>query len=234
MPEHYTYAEQDEDSEDDPDYWSASSLASTSKDVIFQYGRRFPNYRDNSSHFPVGDELARRNEESLHDLYLQLFDDKLFQSPINPQNVLDVRAGQLGLWSKNMADMYPEAHVTGTDAQFEPDTEGRENLSFIRHSFAQDIWVLDEITQIYGKFDLIHIRVIFGSQLDLSAFYKECLEYVSLVINSANIPVISTLADTSNNARSSRFQNVMMAQDEQTVSWQGSAISFRRWKNCLV
>lgn len=176
MTDHYVYAERDEDSDDELDQWSASSLASTSKDVIFQYGRRYPNYRDNATHFPRGDELARRNEAALHDLYLCLFDDKLFQSPISPSNVLDVRAGQLGLWSKNMADIYPSAHVTGTDAQFEPDTEGRENLSFIRHSFAQDIWVLDEITQIYGKFNLIYIRGIFGSQVDFPTFYKECLE----------------------------------------------------------
>lgn len=101
--------------------------------------------------------------------------DRLYTAPIEqPKNVLDVRTGMNGLWARNMADMFPDAQITGFD-QFVPSTEGRPNLSFILQSY-NDTWILDEITQVYGKLDFIYARALFAGSEDYAEFYRQCFE----------------------------------------------------------
>lgn len=163
--------------EEEEDWTSAWSLASTSHDLVLEHGRRFPNYRYGSQHFPRGDTLAAQNEAALHNLLLYLYEDRLFTSPIeHPRNVLDIRCGQYGLWAKNMADTFSDTQVTGLDV-FMPDTEGRQNLHYILQSY-NDAWILDEVTQTHGKFDLIYARSLFAGSQNFPEFYQQCFEYV--------------------------------------------------------
>ncbi|KAK5069452.1 hypothetical protein LTR64_008133 [Lithohypha guttulata] len=163
--------------DEDVDYRSAWSLASTHADLVYEYGRRFPNYRYGSQPFARGDELASRNERVLHLLMLHLYDNKLYTAPIEDlRNVLDVRCGMHGLWARNMADLFPEAQVTGFD-QFIPDTEGRENLSFILQSY-NDSWILDEITEVHGKLDFVYARGLMAGSQNYPEFYKQCFEHL--------------------------------------------------------
>lgn len=173
MSSYGSYVPPDDD-DDATDLSSAFSLASMSADYMIEHGRHFPN-RDGSSPFPRGDDQGRANEIALHNLMFQLYDGRLYAAPIQrPRNVLDVRCGKQGLWAKNMADVYPEAQITGTDV-FPVDTEGRDNLEFIYQSY-NDQWILDEILQQYGKFDFIYARHLFATSQDYPDFYKQCLE----------------------------------------------------------
>lgn len=157
------------------DLSSVYSIASTAHDLVLEHGRQFPNYRYMSSPFPRGDRIAEEHETLLHALLLRIFDDKLYTAPIEqPRNILDVRSGQHGLWAKTVAELHEDAQVTGFDS-FTPDTEGRENLKFILQNF-NDEWILDEVTQSYGKLDFIYARSLFGSSQNYPHFYKQCLE----------------------------------------------------------
>lgn len=165
------------DSPEDEEYdlASARSLISTANDLVLEYGRRYPNYTYGSQPFPRGDEMAIRNEMSLHNFMLHLYDNKPFISDIESlKNVLDVRCGTRGMWVKNMADFYPEAQVTGLDV-FPIRPEGQENLQFIMQNY-NDQWILDEITQAHGKFDFIYARALFAGSRDFPAFYQQCFE----------------------------------------------------------
>lgn len=165
----------DMEEDDNEDRSSAWSLKSTANDLLLEHGRRFPAYRPNSSPFPRGDEIAKENEKHLENLMLHLYNDDLYTAPIEqPRNVLDVRCGHLAIWAKNMADRFPDTQVTALD-DFTPDAEGRPNLQFLLQNF-NDEWILDEITQVYGKLDLIYVKHIFGSSRDYPEFYTQCLK----------------------------------------------------------
>ncbi|KAK5093679.1 hypothetical protein LTR70_005678 [Exophiala xenobiotica] len=140
--------------DDDTDHSSAYSLASLPTEYMIEHGRHFPN-RDGLSPFPRGDDVARANELALHNLMFHL-------------------CGKQGLWAKNMADLLPEAQITGIDV-FPLDGEGRENLGFVLQSH-NDQWILDEILQQFGKFDFVYARHLFASSQDYPEFYKQCLE----------------------------------------------------------
>lgn len=161
--------------EEEYDFGSVHSLASTAHDMVEEHGRRYPNYRYGSSPFPRGDHLAEENEYALYNLTYKVYRGKLYLAPIEqPQNVLDVRCGQNGLWAKSMSDTYPDAQITGMDVTT-PKTEGRPNLEFCLQSF-NDEWILDEVLQIHGKFDFIFAQSLFGSSQDFPTFYKRCFE----------------------------------------------------------
>lgn len=154
---------------------SIYSIASTANDLVLEHGRQFPNYRYMSSPFPRGDRIAEEHETFLHNLLLCTFDSKLYTAPLeHPQNILDVRSGQQGLWVKTVAEIHEDAQITGLDV-FTPDAEGRVNAKFILQNFNDD-WILDEITQSYGQFDFIYARSLFGSSQNYPHFYKQCLE----------------------------------------------------------
>lgn len=161
--------------EDEYDLSSVRSLASTAHDMVEEHGRRYPNYRYGSSPFPRGDLLAEENEYALYNLTYKIYRGQLFLAPVaQPQNVLDVRCGQNGLWAKSMADMYPDAQITGMDVTT-PKTDGQPNLEFCLQNF-NDEWILDEVLQAHGKFDFIFAKSLFGSSQDFPAFYKRCFE----------------------------------------------------------
>lgn len=162
--------------EDDVDFSSAYSLATTPDDLVLEHGRRYQSYRYGSSPFPRGDKLAIENEEWLHRLMLFLLDDKPFIAPLvnPPRNVLDVRCGMAGYWAKLMADSYEDCQVTGLDVS-RVNNDGRANLDFLVQSY-NDEWILDEVIQAHGKFDLIYARQLFATSNDFPQFYKQCFE----------------------------------------------------------
>lgn len=163
-------------SEEEIDLTSSYSLASTANDLVLEHGRRYPNFRYASSPFPQGDEVAQQHEIALHNAILFMLHDKLFMSPIEqPRNVLDVKCGKLGLWSRNMAETYPDAQVSGMDVT-KPNFRDLENCEFVLQSFGDHPWILDEITQAYGKFDLIYGRHLFAGCTDFPLFFQQCFE----------------------------------------------------------
>lgn len=155
---------------DDESTDSAFTLASTTYDFSYEHGRRYQSYRYGSHPFPY-DEQSVRNDRIMHHMYLFLFDNRLFVSPIhNPENILDVKCGQ-GLWAENMADAFPDTNIVAMDTT--PMTRSTyPNLSYVVQSFT-DEWVLDVPDM---KFDFIFARNCFAQSVEFDDLYQQAFE----------------------------------------------------------
>ena len=111
----------------------------------------------------------------MHEMILCVFDNKWYLSPIDESGlccVADVGTG-LGFWAEGVAEQYPNAQVVGIDLT-PRESSVHPNCSFIV-SDATEEWVLNQPSM---KFDLVHIRSMFGGVKDWPALYKQCFEYV--------------------------------------------------------
>ncbi|KAH8650253.1 methyltransferase domain-containing protein [Tricladium varicosporioides] len=92
----------------------STSLASGTRDYVFENGRRYHKYHEGSYNFP-NDDLEQERENMTHALITSVC-HRLHFAPIgvNPQNVLDIGTGT-GIWATAMGDQYPSANISGVD-----------------------------------------------------------------------------------------------------------------------
>jgi len=147
---------------------TSGTLASSTHDFVYEYGRRYHGYRDGKHIFP-NDDVNAQNEEIAHALFLRRLDDKLFMSPIQqPRQILDIGTG-IGLWALDMADRYPNAHVRATDLT-PLDIRGLPpNLEFLVEDVDSD-WIPEK------KYDFVHLRSLFGAQITWPKLYRQIFE----------------------------------------------------------
>ena len=95
---------------------STASLTSSINEYILEHGRRYHAYfGPNKSLMPI-DDTEQDRLDLHHEIFLKILDGKLHLAPIgnNPQKILDIGTGT-GIWAIDIAEMYPSAHVIGTD-----------------------------------------------------------------------------------------------------------------------
>jgi SAM-dependent methyltransferase len=146
-------------------------VASSAHNFRVEHGRRYHDYKDGHP-FPH-DEVSGENDTVMHEMCLLLLDDRYYLSPIDEsalQAVADVGTG-LGLWAEGVAERCPDTQVVGIDLMPHERTT-HPNCSFII-SDATEEWVLDDPRM---KFDLVHIRNLFGGVRDWAVLYKHCFE----------------------------------------------------------
>jgi len=157
--------------EEDRDASSAYSVASSAYNFRMENGRRYHDYRDGHP-FPH-DEVSEENEMAMHEMCLLLLDDRYYLSPIDESSlrcIADIGTGH-GLWAEGVAEKYPDAQVVGMDLT--PHARNvHPNCSFILADATEE-WVLDDPNM---KFDLVHIRSLFGGVRDWPALYKNCFD----------------------------------------------------------
>ncbi|KIW43922.1 hypothetical protein, variant [Exophiala oligosperma] len=157
--------------EEDRDASSAYSMASSAYNFRMENGRRYHDYKDGHP-FPH-DEVSEENEITMHEMCLLIFEDKYFLSPVDESNlraVADIGTGR-GYWAEGVADRFPDAQVVGMDLT--PHARNiLPNCSFMLADATED-WVLDDPSM---KFDLVHIRSLFGGVRDWAALYKNCFD----------------------------------------------------------
>lgn len=165
------YGRSQTEDEEDRDASSSFSVASSAYNFRTEHGRRFHDYK-NGSPFPH-DEISDENDTLMHEMCLVLLDDRYYLSPIDASSlhtVVDVGTG-LGLWAEGVAERFPDSRVVGIDLTPHPRSI-HPNCSYML-SDASEEWILDDPTM---KFDLAHIRSLFGSVGDWPALYKNCFE----------------------------------------------------------
>jgi hypothetical protein len=157
--------------EEDRDASSAYSVASSAYNFRMENGRRYHDYREGHP-FPT-DEVSEENEITMHEMCLLLLDDRYYLSPIDESSlhcIADIGTGH-GLWAEGVAERYPDAQVVGMDLT--PHARNiQPNCSYILADATEE-WVLDDPTM---KFNLVHIRSLFGGVRDWPALYKNCFE----------------------------------------------------------
>lgn len=169
----------DEDSAYDGDSDQSSdrtSLASTIWRGVIENGRRYQAYKEGAYYAPIDD---LQHEAQLKGYIAQFILDTrhtnpYFRSPIDPnaQNVLDIGCGS-GRWAMDVADTFPNLSVIGVDLH--PVGDGTVMCA------PNCIFEVDDVTIPWTwnkKFDLIHIRSLFGCFTDPGwrGVYYECFK----------------------------------------------------------
>lgn len=99
-------------------------------------------------------------------------ENALFRSPISPKakRVLDIGCGD-GTWAIDVADRFPELEVVGVDLYPPPQMWQPTNCTLEVDDVCKE-WVWN------GKFDLIHIRLLYGSftEEQWTELYKQCYD----------------------------------------------------------
>ncbi|KAG6174936.1 hypothetical protein E4U51_008385 [Claviceps purpurea] len=166
----------DADSVFSEDQSSTASISSSILEYRRIHGRTYHSDKFAANYFIPNDdrqlesvELSHANVIASHHALTVLFDDQLFQAPLEKDKihrVLDVGTGT-GIWAIEFADQFPNASVIGTDlspcqpqwippnVRFEIDDAGLE-------------WTWDA-----NYFDFIHMRLIYGGIEDWTRLFKE-------------------------------------------------------------
>lgn len=96
----------------------SASLTSSIEQYIYENGRRYHTYYGEEKNPMPTDEQEQERLDIHHEILSEILEGELYLAPVsNPRKVLDVGTGT-GIWAIDMADLHPEAEVTGTDLRY--------------------------------------------------------------------------------------------------------------------
>ncbi|KAI0202178.1 hypothetical protein F4808DRAFT_459181 [Astrocystis sublimbata] len=139
---------------------STRSITDLDVDYVVENGRRYcgPYY------MPI-DEDEQVRLQLLNQVYLKVLDGELTTVPLeSPTFVIDIGTG-VGDWAIDMAELYPECEITGTDIS---------NI-FERRVPQNVYWEVDDAELEWERppdhYDLVHLRDMAGAFQDWEAIY---------------------------------------------------------------
>ncbi|KAI0390021.1 hypothetical protein F5Y17DRAFT_446430 [Xylariaceae sp. FL0594] len=140
-----------------------STRSVTDRDVhyVTENGRRYC-----GSYYMPNDDDEQVRLQLLNQVYLKIFDGELTTVPLeSPTQILDIGTA-VGEWAMDMAELYPECEVTGTDIS---------NI-FERRVPQNVFWEIDDAELEWERpsnyYDLIHLRDMTGAFGDWEAIYN--------------------------------------------------------------
>lgn len=133
----------------------------------WENGRRYHSYRD-GAYWGPNDETHNDQQDIAHHAWRLALNHKLYLAPVhNPERILDVGTGT-GIWAIEMAELFPDAEVVGTD------------LSPIQPTWVPPncVFEVDDVTMDWtfrkDSFDFIHSREMFGSIANWDEYFRQC------------------------------------------------------------
>ncbi|KAJ5216010.1 uncharacterized protein N7498_002417 [Penicillium cinerascens] len=139
------------------------SLTASVTDYPIENGRRYHRYHEGAYPYP-NDEQELDRLDMQHHMFRMVMEDKLYNVPLDdPKELLDIGTGS-GIWPIEMAPLFPNAAITGTDLSPVQPTEVPENVHFLVDDATEDEWLWDQ-----DHFDYIHIGNMTGA---MSSFKK--------------------------------------------------------------
>ncbi|MCJ1300074.1 hypothetical protein MMC08_002868 [Hypocenomyce scalaris] len=149
----------------------SESLSASVLDYEYENGRRYHAYK--AGHYPFPNDESELDRLDLqHHLMTMLFCGKLHLAPLKePKKILDLGTGT-GIWAIDMADLYPDANLIGTDLspvqpQWVPD-----NVHFEINDVEGD-WTYTE-----DSFDYIHIRIMITAISDWKSTIRKAYRHL--------------------------------------------------------
>ncbi|KAL4791000.1 S-adenosyl-L-methionine-dependent methyltransferase [Aspergillus venezuelensis] len=137
--------------------YDTQSLTASVTDYPTEYGRTYHKYHEGLYVYP-NDERELSRMDLQHHLCKLITGGRLFFAPvINPYKILDIGTGT-GIWPIELAPIFPNAHITGTDLSPCQPTEVPENVHFIVDDITEEDWMFDR-----NYFDFIHSGHLSGA-----------------------------------------------------------------------
>ncbi|GAQ07075.1 hypothetical protein ALT_4396 [Aspergillus lentulus] len=133
------------------------SLTASVTDYPTENGRRYHKYHEGSYIYP-NDEQELDRLDMQHHMIKLVNDGRLFFAPIHcPKRILDIGTGS-GIWPIEMASIFPEAEIIGTDLSPVQPNEVPKNVHFLVDDATEEDWLWDA-----NHFDFIHTAHMIGS-----------------------------------------------------------------------
>ncbi|KAI1432047.1 hypothetical protein GGR50DRAFT_632178 [Xylaria sp. CBS 124048] len=159
-----TYNSIDRSWDDEEAADSTRSVTDLDLDYKMENGRRYC-----GSYYMPNDEDEQVRLQLLNQVYLKVLDGELTTVPLEcPTHILDIGTAT-GEWVIDMAEVYPDCEVTGTDIS---------NI-FERRAPQNVYWEVDDAELDWERpsnyYDLVHLRDMTGAFADWEAIYRSAL-----------------------------------------------------------
>ncbi|KAI1396163.1 S-adenosyl-L-methionine-dependent methyltransferase [Hypoxylon fuscum] len=140
---------------------STRSINDLDLDYVVENGRRYC-----GAYYMPNDDDEQVRLQLINQVYLKTFDGELTSVPLEtPTAILDIGTA-VGEWAIDMAELYPDCEVTGTDIS---------NI-FERRAPQNVFWEIDDAELEWERpanhYDLIHLRDMSGSFSDWQYIYR--------------------------------------------------------------
>ncbi|KAL3460443.1 hypothetical protein BJX64DRAFT_278482 [Aspergillus heterothallicus] len=130
--------------------YDTQSLTESVTQYPIENGRTYHKYHEGSYVYP-NDEREMNRLDMQHHMCKLLTGGRLFLAPLrNPRNIVDIGTGS-GIWPIELASIFPNAQITGTDlSPCQPD-EVPENVHFIVDDCREDwLWNQNSLDYIHA------------------------------------------------------------------------------------
>ncbi|KAL7626830.1 tethering complex subunit [Parahypoxylon ruwenzoriense] len=156
--------EEEDDAMEDVTINSTRSINELDINYVYENGRRYC-----GSYYMPNDDDEQVRLQLINQVYLKAFDGELTSIPLEaPTHILDIGTA-VGEWAIDMAELYPDCEVIGTDIS---------NI-FERRAPQNVYWEIDDAELEWERpsnhYDLIHLRNMAGSFADWEYIYRSAL-----------------------------------------------------------
>jgi trans-aconitate methyltransferase len=157
---------------DDGPEGSSTFSVNSSQQYLFQkrHGRTYHTFSAHRDYLLPNDEPERDRMDMQFWAIIEVLGHRYFHAPIaeNPQDIIDIGTGT-GMWAIEVAELYPNASIIGTDLSPMQPTWVPPNVTFELHDCLQYPW------EFSRQFDLIHTQLLNGFAVKYwREFYTEC------------------------------------------------------------
>ncbi|KAH8704881.1 S-adenosyl-L-methionine-dependent methyltransferase [Talaromyces proteolyticus] len=133
------------------------SLTDSVTDYPKEYGRTYHRYHEGLYPYP-NDEQELDRLDMLHHIWKEVNQSRLYISPLRePKHILDIGTGS-GIWPIEMATIFPDATITGTDLSPVQPTEVPPNVHFLVEDATENEWLWEA-----NHFDYIRLGNMSGA-----------------------------------------------------------------------